>query len=153
MAHIESNVRIKAPLEDVFRFVSDWHNAEGFRDGVYDYECVGDQPCGDGARFCCKVRSPVIGETAYTLEMVDFSPNRGWVLQSVEGPDYIERWWFHGEPGWPRYTRITYDLRYKVPVPVVGGVVDELLVRPRWEERADNTLKNIRIMVEAKQTG
>jgi len=153
MAHIESNVRIKAPVEDVFQFVADWHNVEGFYDGVYDYDCVGDQECGDGARFCCKVKSPVIGETAYTLEMTDFLPNRGWTMQSVQGPEFVERWWFHAEPGWPRSMRITYDLQYKVPVPVIGGAIDALFVKPHWEGRVEKTLKNIRIMVESKQTG
>ena len=148
MAHIEGNVRINASVEDVFSFVADWRNVAECCEGIYDYHAIGEIAEGLGARFSYRTRSPVAGEISYVMEVADFKENRGITFKSVEGAGREERWWFVEEPGWPRGTRVVYDLRYTVPVPVIGGLVDSLLVKKQWTDQAQKSLLKIKSKVE-----
>lgn len=152
MATVIESVRIKAPVEDVFRFVFDWHNVAGFYEGVEDFEPACEAPWGNGARFACTIRAPGMGEQHLLLEVGDFVENHGWTLSSVEGPEWVEHWWFEALPGYPRETKVNYDLRYKVPVPVVGSLVDALVTKKRKAVQVQDTLRNIKVMVEGHQT-
>jgi uncharacterized membrane protein len=67
----------------------------------------------------------------------------------VEGPQWLEHWWFEALPGYPRETKVNYDLKYKVPVPVIGGLVDALVTKKRRAQQTQHTLSNIKAMMEA----
>jgi uncharacterized membrane protein len=151
MAHIEGSVRIKAPVEEAFRYVSDWQHVGDFYEGIQKYRPVGEVECGDGAKFECSRRVPVLGELDYVMEMSDFVENHGWTFRSVEGISLEEHWWFEDLPGWPRETKLNYDLKYKVPVPVVGGLVDRIFVKRKWEECLGHCLRNIKVRLEQRE--
>ena len=148
MATVIDSVRIKAPVDDVFKFVFDWHNVANFYEGVEDFAPACDEPWGNGARFSCTVKSPVVGDQQMVLEGGDFVENHGWTRFSVEGPEWTEHWLFEELPEYPRETQLNYDLKYKVPVPVIGGVVDAVAARKRRTEQVHHTLTNIKVMLE-----
>jgi hypothetical protein len=41
-------------------------------------------------------------------------------------------------------TRLTYVLEYSLPVPIVGRLLDSLLMRPGWQRRLENSLQNLK---------
>jgi hypothetical protein len=151
VATVIESVRIKAPLEDVFNFVYDWHNVAGYYEGIEGFEPTCEDPWGNGARFACTIKTPVVGEQQLVLEVGDFVENHGWTRFSVTGPEWVEHWWFEALPGYPRETKVNYDLKYKVPVPVIGGLVDALAEKKRRAVQAQDTLHNIKLMVESRQ--
>jgi uncharacterized membrane protein len=148
MARIIDSVRVKASVEEVFQFVADYQNLVGFYDGIEEVEPDCEVVWGDGARIKCTMKSPILGERTYILEVSDFVENHGWTYTAVEGGEMTEHWWFEALPGYPRETKVNYDLQYKVPVPVVGPLLDALVMKKDCEERAQNTLRNIKLMVE-----
>jgi uncharacterized membrane protein len=149
VATVMESVRVKAPVEDVFKFVFDWQNVANFYEGVEGYEPACEEPWGNGSRFACTIKSPMVGDKQMVLEVGDFVENHGWTRFSVEGPQWLEHWWFEALPGYPRETKVNYDLKYKVPVPVIGGLVDALVTKKRRAQQTQHTLSNIKAMMEA----
>jgi uncharacterized membrane protein len=148
MATVIDSVRVRAPVEEVFNFVFDWHNVAGFYEGVEGFEPACEDPWGNGARFACTVNAPMVGARQLVLEVGDFVENHGWTRFSVEGPEWVEHWWFEALPGYPRETKVNYDLKYKLPVPVIGAMVDALVTKKRRTAQTQDTLRNIKRMME-----
>mgnify|MGYP001026382727 CR=1 FL=1 len=152
MAHIEGNVTIKAPAEQVFSFLADWRNVAECCEGMVDLRTVGEVRQGPGARYSFKVKVPLSGDRSYTVEVSEYIENRGLTVTAVEGGERVEHWWLVEEPGYPNTTRVIYDLRYTVPVPVIGGLVDSLSERKQWEARIQRALGKIKAKVEGIAT-
>jgi hypothetical protein len=148
MARIQKSIVINAPLEEVFEFAADWKNAEKFYEGVSGLEPVTEKTRGDGARFACKARNPVIGDIAYEVEYSDLVENVGWTVRGVKGPKFVERWRFERLDERPDATRVIYDMSYKVPLPIVGRLIDLLASEPLWTRIAEKSLQNLKSLLE-----
>ncbi|MEA3377309.1 MAG: hypothetical protein U9R72_14050 [Chloroflexota bacterium] len=54
--------------------------------------------------------------------------------------------WIFGEANGK--TRFTYGLTYDLPVPIIGGILDALFMKPAWEKIIENSLQNLKQLVE-----
>jgi uncharacterized membrane protein len=49
-------------------------------------------------------------------------------------------------------TRLTYVLEYSLPVPVLGALLDSLLMRRGWRRRLENSLQNLKLYFEKRKS-
>jgi len=148
MGRIQKSIVIEAPLEKVFEFVADWKNGEKFYEGISGLEPVTEKTRGDGARFVCKAKNPVVGDITYEVEYSDFVENVGWTATGVKGPRFTEQWRFERLDDRPDATRVIYDMSYKVPVPIVGRLIDALASEPLWTRIVEKSLYNLKSLLE-----
>ena len=143
MTRIEKSIEIKAPVENVFEFVADWHNTAKFYEGIYDLKPT-TEARGEGARFIHKAK--VLGiESETEYEVSDFVENEGWTSTSVRGIETKVQWIFASlDDG----TKVTHIVEYKPPIPIVGVVVDALLVKRQWETNIQRSLQNLKRLLE-----
>jgi hypothetical protein len=48
-------------------------------------------------------------------------------------------------------TKFTYGLTYRLPVPVIGGLLDKLYKEPAWEGIIENSFENRKDPVESER--
>jgi uncharacterized membrane protein len=144
MGRVEKSIEIQAPVDKVFDFVTDWQNMSRFMERTYDWKPTTEETRGNGARVAHKQRS--LGrETACECEISGFVENEGFTLTSFRGPEARSQWIFQrlGDG-----TRLTLIAAYEVPVPVVGGILDALLVKRMAQRVFNQSLRNLKRPLE-----
>jgi hypothetical protein len=145
MARIEQRVEIDAPVAKVFAFVvSEWEKEMSFFEGIYDWQPGSEKPMGDGFQISYKAK--ILGvETEIEMEVRDFEENKGWVATSTGGPRTVGEWRFAPKRDGAQFT---YILDYQMPMPIVGGILDALLVKRTWVRLIDKSLQNLKAALE-----
>jgi uncharacterized protein YndB with AHSA1/START domain len=144
MTRIEASVDINAPLADVFAFASDWRQWEGWWEGVSAFRPATEVTRGNGARYAYKAW--IAGLTLnIETEIQDFVENVGWRGVVTKGPPHRTQWVFEAKG---EATRLTCVLEYSLPVPVLGGLLDSLLMRPGWRRCLEKSLRNLKLHFE-----
>ena len=145
MGKVGSSVEIHVPVERVIAFLEDWHNAEKWYEGIYDWKPTTEITTGNGARFSYKVKD--LGwEIQYETELYDHVKNQAFKLRSIKGPKVDEHYSFEPIEGG---TRVTYTMDYDVPLPVLGGLLDALVFKSLWARRVQATLQNLKRLLES----
>lgn len=139
VTRVESSVEIAAPVEAVFAFASDWRTWEEWWVGVSGFRPTTGVTRGNGARYAYRARVAGVAVEVET-EVHDFVENAGWRGVGTRGMPHAARWVF--EPAGAG-TRFTYVLEYRLPVPLLGPLLDALLLRPGWRRRLDRSLANL----------
>ena len=140
MTRIESHVIIDAAVEEVFEFAADWRKWSDWFEGVSEFRATGEVTRGSGARYAYRARMLGIPAKVET-EIHEFVENKGWTGVATRGLPHRTQWIF--EP-LSDTTKFTYVLEYKLPVPVVGALLDSLFVRREWRRIIDRSLQNLR---------
>jgi uncharacterized membrane protein len=140
MAKVGSSVEIDVPLEEVIAFLEDWHNAEKWYEGIYDWTPTTAITTGNGARFSYRTKDLGL-EIQYETELYDHVKNRAFKLRSVKGPKVDEQYSFEPIAGG---TRVTYAMDYEVPVPIVGSLLDLVVFKSLWAKRVQTNLQNLK---------
>jgi hypothetical protein len=78
-------------------------------------------------------------------EIHEFAENAGWKGVATKGPPHRTQWVF--EPKGDT-TRLTYILEYDLPWPILGPILDALLMRPGWQRMLEHSLQNLKIHFE-----
>lgn len=146
MTRVEASVDIRAPLADVFAYASDWRKWDEWWEGVSGFQPTSEPTRGDGARYAYKTRIAGV-RTNIETEIHDFAENVGWTGIVVKGPPHKTKWVFEGKGD---LTRFTYILEYTLPVPILGPLLDSLLMRPGWRRRLEKSLQNLRVFFERR---
>ena len=147
MKRIEASVEINAPVADVFPFASDWQRWEDWWEGVSKFRPTTELKRGNGTRYAYKAW--IAGLTLdVETEIHDFAENVGWRGVATKGPPHRTQWVFEPKGG---KTRLTYILEYDLPWPVLGPVLDSLLMRPGWQRILERSLANLKIHFEGPQ--
>jgi len=146
MTQIKRSVEILAPVEEVFQFAADWQNWTKFYEAVSEFKPTTEHARGNGARFAYKAKLLGIKAPVET-EITDFVENEGWTGVSVRGLEHKSQWIFAATNG---ATRFTYVLSYRLPLPVLGAVLDAIFMKPAWEKIIENSLKNLKRIMEEK---
>ena len=144
MTRIEKSIEIKAPVEKVFEFAADWHNTEKFFEGLYDFKPTTEKTRGEGTRFAYKIKALGI-ESEIEYEVSNLVENEGWSGTSVRGIETRFHWIFASLDD---RTKVTHIAEYKPPIPIVGVVVDALLVKRQWETNIERSLQNLKRLLE-----
>jgi len=147
MATIERSIEIEAPIEEVFGFASDWQNWATFFEGVSDFKPLTEIERGNGAKYAYKARMLGISAPVET-EIRDFAENHGWTGICRKGLEHETNWTFLSVSG---KTRFTYGLQYRIPVPIVGNLLDTLIIKPQWERIIERSLANLKALMEREE--
>jgi len=148
MTRIAESIEVNAPVEDVFAFASDYRYWETWWLGVSDFNPTTEVLRGNGTRYAYKAW--VAGRTVeLEAEIHDFVENVGWRAMATKGIPHRTQWVFEAEGD---TTRLTYILEYSLPIPVLGALLDLLLMRPGWRRRLKRSLGNLKLHFERRSS-
>jgi uncharacterized membrane protein len=85
--------------------------------------------------------------TKYEIEteITDEVENKSRTYASVRGAKTGGQWLFKAiDDG----TRITYIVEYQLPVPIIGGILDRLFIKPKREVYTFKALQNLKRVME-----
>jgi len=147
MTRIEKQVVINRPVEEVLRFTREWANMPQYLDYIQAVRPLGDKVAGKGARF--HVDLNFLGRSMTSeWELVEDDPGKGWTFKTpLMGIDALKHWRF--EPVGTS-TRASFTLEYKPGPPVIGALVDALIIRRKWDQIFERGLLQLKCVVEAR---
>jgi len=142
MPKIERSVAINAPIEKVFTYISDPTNELECIPGVMDIRDVTGQEVGQRCGWTYKMMGISFkGES----EVTECIPNERYVVKSTGG--IVSTWTFTVKPE-ASGTRLNVVVEYEIPVPVLGKVAEQLVLRQN-EREADLAMANIKKRLES----
>ena len=145
MGRVEKSIRISAPADKVFQFAADYQNWEAFFVGVSNAKPTTEKTWGDGSRFVYKATVMGIPLQVGT-EIHSFVENEGWRGKSFKGlVEHRTQWIFQPVDAG---TEFTFAVDYKMQVPVLGDILDRLIVKREWEGIVGKSLHNLKGILE-----
>jgi len=146
MREISRSIKIRTPINKVFEYASDYSKWPEFFEGVSDVKPLAGTTRGTGSKFIYKVK--VLGmNAAVGTELQEFKENEGWVGKSFKGIEHKTQWIFKTSGG---DTEFTFILNYKFPLYLGGKLIDNKFAYPAWIKIIENTLQNLKSIMEAK---
>ncbi len=139
MTRVESSVLVPAPVATVFAYASDWQKWPEWFEGVENFHPMTAITRGNGARYAYTARVMAFRARVVT-EITDFAENVGWTGVARGGMPHTTHWRFEAAG---EQTRFTYGLDYRVPVPLLGKLVDAVLLKPQWRRIISDSLGNL----------
>jgi len=140
MNRIESSVLVPAPLAEVFAYASDWQKWHEWFVGLSGTRPITSVTRGNGAQYAYKVRLMCFSAGVVT-EIADFVENVGWRGIGRKGMPHVAHWQFEASGN---QTHFTYSLEYRVPVPVLGTLLDAAILKPQWIRILNSSLANVK---------
>lgn len=147
MTKVEKNVIVGAPLEKVYAFATDWRNLDRYFVYVQDVEPTTEDTSGEGARFDLTVKFLGLTRVSH-WECTERTENVGWTCDAtLFGLKAVKRWRFVPVDG---TTMVTFTLEYKPAPPVIGWIMDVLLIRPQWNRLYEKSFKELKQLIESE---
>ena len=140
MTRIEHSVVIQAPVEQVFSYAADYRRWSDWYQGVADVRATAAVTRGNGARHAYRVRVLAISASVET-EIRDFAENRGWTGVATRGVPHRTTWVFEAIG---QATRFTHTVEGHLPFPLLGPLLDSVLLAPQWDRIVTQSLDNLR---------
>jgi uncharacterized membrane protein len=146
MTKIEEAIDISAPLEKVYAFAGDWRNLKRYFLYVHDIKSVNEKVIGVGARYILRVK--FLGRMMTSdWECIEFLEKGGWTFTAtLMGGKASKKWHFISENG---STRVIFTMEYKPSPPVIGNIIDILLIRPQWKKIYKRAFAELKRLIEA----
>jgi uncharacterized membrane protein len=136
---IEKSIMINKPIGEVFSYASDWQKWAEWFEGVSDFKPTTEIKKGNGARYAYKAKMMGLSVPVET-EIHDFVTNKGWTGKATKGMSHKTQWIFEATA---EGTKFTYALEYKLPIPVLGTVIDKHMMQPQWNKIIEKSLENL----------
>jgi uncharacterized membrane protein len=142
VAKVQKTTAIAAPVEKVFAFMLEPSNLPEVWPSMVEVKDVQRQPNG-GYNFSWvyKMAGMRIDGASETIELV---PNQRVVTRSTKGIQSKFIWTYGPEGGG---TRLTVEVEYTVPVPVLGKIAEAVIVKQN-EHEAEVLLANLKARME-----
>jgi uncharacterized membrane protein len=140
MTRIEKSVIVDAPVHAVFAYASDWRRWPEWFEGVSDLQPKSEITRGTGARYAYRARLMGVSAQVET-EVRGFVEDWGWTGVATGGLPHRTQWRFEARG---ESTKLTYALEYELPVPLLGAVVDSLVLKEQWRRVIGRSLANLR---------
>ena len=142
MPRVERSTTINAPVEKVFTYIDDPMTQLEWLPGIMEVRDVTGKGVGAHQRFSYKmIGIRLEGESTCT----EYVPNERIVTESKGGVVSTWAWTFKPENGG---TRLSVVVDYTIPIPVLGKVVEAVVLK--WTEReADMAAENIKARMES----
>ena len=143
-----AHTQIAAPMDAVWKIVSDPTRALSFMSGVTRWEVVSDEPTGLGARYRMLLR---VGsaEVGGLIEIVEFEPASDLAWTSVTGVDQRGRFRLRRERN--GRTRVELRLAYGVAGSGIFGLIAERIAAPIVRGHLRRSLQQLKRLVEYEQ--
>src|SRR5947209_1523996 len=145
---IASKTTIRAPIEQVWEFISEPERVLSFMSGVTRWEVEGDQRTGLGARYRILFRIGA-AEIGGVVEIVEWDHPRDLAWTSVLGIDQRGRWRLRELPG--GRTRVELRMAYGVAGAGLSGWLAERVGAPSVARHLRRSLAQLRRMIEHEQ--
>ncbi|MBV8431776.1 MAG: SRPBCC family protein [Solirubrobacterales bacterium] len=145
---VASSVRIEAPIDQVWEFVSEPERVLSFMSGVTRWEVEGDQRTGLGARYRILFRIGA-AEIGGLIEIVEWDRPGELAWTSVLGIDQRGRWRLRELPG--GRTQAELRMAYGVAGSGPWGWLAERVAAPSVARHLRRSLAQLRRMVEHEQ--
>ena len=145
MVRVEMSVFVPAPLSEVFAYASDWERWAEWFEGVSGFRVITEITRGNGARYAYKAHI-VCFRVEVVTEITEFAENVGWTGIARGGVPHATYWHFEAVGD---QTRFTYAVEGRVPIPVLGGLIDAMMLRPQWHRIVENSLANLKRRFES----
>jgi len=142
MAKLKRSITIHAPIEKVFTFMNDPRNLPDIWPSMIDVKDVTQSKAG-GFNFGWVYKMAGIRFDGAS-EVVDYVENQRTVTQSTKGIE-SRFTWLYDTVG--KDTKLTVDIEYKVPVPVLGKLAENVIVKQN-EHEAEILLENLKNRME-----
>ena len=142
MAKITKSVTINAPVEKVYAFMSEPTNLPEIWPSMVEVKDVQPSPAG-GYNFSWvyKMAGVRFDGASETTEAI---PNQRVVNKSTKGIESTFVWMYEPEDGG---TKLTLEVEYTVPIPLVGKLAEAFIVKQNQHE-ADVMLANLKARME-----
>ncbi len=144
MPKIEATVTIDRPVEEVWKFITDWSNYPKINPVVIEAKQTSSGPIGVGTTVTAS-QEERLGNRATSIRVVEFEPNRRFSLEHASGPLRGTRTTFAAEAieGRTKLTQTT-DVNlsgfYKLLWPFASG---------RAKREVESELGNVKRFVES----
>ena len=139
MSRVELSVLVPAPLSKVFAYASDWRRWEEWFEGVSGFRAITKITRGNGAQYAYKAQI-VCFRVDVVTEITEFAENVGWTGVARKGMPHATYWHFEAVGD---QTRFTYAVEGQVPVPVLGSLIDAVMLKPQWHRIVEASLANL----------
>jgi uncharacterized membrane protein len=142
MAKLQKSITINAPVEKVFAYLSDPNNLPEIWPSMVEIKNVQPAPPG-GYNFgwVYKMAGMRFEGASETVEEI---PNQRTVTKSTKGIESHFVWTYAPENGG---TKVTVDIEYKVPVPLLGKLAEAFIIKQNDQE-GDTLLSNLKARME-----
>ncbi len=141
MTNLERNISISAPVEKVFNYLTDWIKMPEWLPGMIEVKDITGQGVETHFRWTYKMAGIRFdGESKVT----EYIPNEKSATRSKLGIVSIWTWTFKTYDGG---TKLNLDLQYTIPVPVLGKLVEGVVLKQN-EREADLAMENIKANLE-----
>ena len=142
MAKVSRSTTVHRRVEDVFDFLEDKTHFPEFWPSMMDVSDVQNLPNG-GKRFHWTYKMAGLRFEGDSDE-IEVIPNRKLVSKNEKGIESTVTWLMdgHGED-----TDLTFEVDYKVPVPVLGKLAEKVAVKLN-ENEADTMIANLKTQIE-----
>ena len=143
MAKVKKSIMIKAPVEKIFNFVGEPTHLPEFWPSLVEVKDVKRLPNGGTSnRWTYKMAGIRLEGTSEDIERVT---NKRLVSKTEGGVKSTQIWTFQLEAGG---TKVTFEVEYTVPVPVLGKLAEAVIVKMN-EQEGDLVLANLKARMEA----
>jgi uncharacterized membrane protein len=144
MAHINKDILINAPLDQVFDMIYDFESIPKWMVGMEEVHNISPGERGEGSTFEWTYNMAGI-KFAGTSRVISLDPPRQAILESTGGIDSTWTWTYAAEG---EGTRLTCDLEYTVPGGGLGKIADRLVVERANAKSMEESLANIKALAE-----
>jgi ligand-binding SRPBCC domain-containing protein len=143
MAEYQTSIKIDAPVEKVFGFLSDPQNLPEIWPSIIEVKDVTQLPNGGTSfRYVYKMAGIRLEGSS---EDIEFVPNERTVNKSKGGIEATQIWTFQPEDGG---TKFVFDIKYNVPIPLLGKLAEAIVLKMN-EGEANLVLANLKARMEA----
>ena len=142
MAKIQKSIIINAPPEKVWAYLEDPMSAPEWLPGMIEARNITGSGVGQRYEWTYKMLGIHFDGESTTTELIE---NERTVVKTKAG---IESTWVYTYEPHEGGTKLSFDIDYKVPVPVLGKLAEKLVLKTN-EREAELALENIKTMVES----
>jgi uncharacterized membrane protein len=143
MARFHKTIEIKAPVSSVFSFIEDPNHGPEVMTNMIEVKDVQGTAKGSHYKWTWSMAGMKFKGENTIIEDV---PNKKIVINSKGGIE--STWTYNFEPRGDA-TILDLDIEYKIPVPILGKMAENLLLK-RNEREAETNLMNLKDRLEAR---
>lgn len=147
MTKIGKQVVIERPQEDVAAIARDWRNIPRYFDYIKDVRPLTEETAGLGARYLVRLR--FLGrDMTSEWEMVEDQGDEGWAFVTPLMGVVARKTWSFQPMG--DATSALLTLEYQPRPPIVGPLLDIMLLKRRWVAITTQGMEGLKRLAEAQ---
>jgi uncharacterized membrane protein len=144
MTEIIRSIQIRAPIEKVFKYASDYHSWPEFYVGLSEFKPITETTHGNGTQYIYKAKMFGMKSKVGT-EITEFKENEGWIGKSFKGLEHKTIWIFKRLES---DTEFTHGLIYKIHWYLGGNWIDKKFFQVEWVRIIEKSLQNLKQIME-----